>query len=98
MELNAEEWLAFSEHASWYAAREKARSMEIDVAWNASWPRRPKAISRCRAAWSTPSRSRWQPRHSPTFYGWRRRPANLQEAKAFADAIHAEYPGQDAGV
>src|ERR1017187_10021909 len=33
-ELNAEEWLEFSKRASWYAAREKARSMEIEVPWS----------------------------------------------------------------
>ena len=71
-ELNAEEWLDFSKRASWYAAREKARADgNRSAVGAASSPRRLRATTRCRAAWSTPSPSRWPPRRSPTFCGWK---------------------------
>ena len=33
-DMSVDEWLAFSKRASWYAAREKARALEVDVTWD----------------------------------------------------------------
>ena len=41
IEMSVEEWLAFSKRASWYAAREKAKSMGISIAWDCELAKTP---------------------------------------------------------
>ena len=90
-EMSVDEWLAFSKQASWYAAREKARSMAIDEPpGTASLPKRPRVTTSSREVWITlsPSLSRWRRLR----YSWMETAtADLAEAKAFADAVHADF-------
>ena len=70
---------------------EKARSMDIDVAWDCELAKTPRAITRCRAAWNTPSQvsgGRAIRRH-PVDGNRHREPGGSKE---FAEAIHAEFP------
>src|SRR5208283_433667 len=48
-ELSVDEWLAFSKRASWYAAREKARSMAIDVPWDCELAKTPEGYYQVQA-------------------------------------------------
>jgi isocitrate lyase len=72
-------------------ARQKARSSAADE-WDCERPRRPKATTRCAAASSTRSPSRWRRRRSPTSCGWRPRPPTCATPGQFAEAIHAQFP------
>src|SRR5580700_9681034 len=40
-DLGVDEWLAFSKRASWFAAREKARSLGVDVTWDCELAKTP---------------------------------------------------------
>lgn len=40
-DMTTEEWLAFSRNASWYEARQKARSLGIDLEWDCERAKTP---------------------------------------------------------
>ena len=40
-DMSTEEWNGFARHASFYEAREKARSMGLNIIWDAESPKTP---------------------------------------------------------
>ena len=58
----------------------------------------PRASSTSRTGSRPRSRAAWPTRRTPTCCGARPRRPDLDEARAFAEAIHAQYPGQAAGL
>ena len=91
-ELNAEEWLDFSEHESWYAAREKARSMGIDVAWSSDLAKTPEGYFQVQGGLEYAIAKSLAAAPFADILWMETKTAHLPEAKAFADAIHAEFP------
>jgi isocitrate lyase len=89
-----DEWMAFAQRASFYEAKEKARSMGINIIWDCELPKTPEgyyqiqggidyAIAKSLAA-APFADLLWMETKTP----------NLEEAKQYADAIHAQYPGK----
>ena len=72
-DMSPEQWLTFSARASWYAAREKAASMGVDIPWDYELAKTPEGYYQVRAVSSTPSPSLWRPLPSRISCGWRRR-------------------------
>jgi isocitrate/methylisocitrate lyase len=92
LELSVEEWRAFAKKASWEAARAKAESMGVNILWDCEHAKTPDgyyqvgcgldyAIAKSLAA-APFSDVLWMETAT----------ADLAEARAFAEAIHAEFP------
>ncbi|MGO9306861.1 MAG: isocitrate lyase ICL2 [Candidatus Korobacteraceae bacterium] len=91
-ELSIDEWLAFSKRASWYAAREKARSMAIDEPWNCELAKTPEGYYQVQGGLDYAVAKSLAVAPFADILWMETATANLAEAKAFADAIHAEFP------
>ena len=91
-DLSVEEWLAFSKRASWYAAREKAKSLEIDVPWDCELAKTPEGYYQVQGGLEYAVVKSLAAAPFADILWMETATANLEEAKAFADAIHAEFP------
>jgi isocitrate lyase len=91
-ELSVDEWFAFSKRASWYAAREKARSLEIDVTWDCELAKTPEGYYQVQGGLEYAIVKSLAAAPFADISWMETATANLAEAKAFADAIHAEFP------
>jgi isocitrate lyase len=91
-DMTVEEWLAFAGKASFYTAGKKAKSMGLSVIWDCEHPKSPEgyyplnkgidyAISKSLAA-APFADLLWMETKT----------ANLDDARKFAEAIHAEFP------
>ena len=92
MTLSAEEWLAFSKRASWYEAREKARSMGIDVPWDCELSKTPEGYYQTQAGLEFAIAKSLSVAPFADILWMETATADLHEAKEFAEAIHAEFP------
>ena len=91
-DLSVDEWLAFSKRASWYAAREKARSMAIDVPWDCELAKTPEGYYQVQGGLDYAIAKSLAVAPFADILWMETATADLAEAKAFADAIHAEFP------
>jgi isocitrate lyase len=91
-ELNAEEWLEFSKRASWYAAREKARAMGIDVAWSSDLAKTPEGYFPVQGGLEFAIAKSLAAAPFADILWMETATADLHQAKEFAEAIHAEFP------
>ena len=91
-DLSVDQWLAFSRRASWYAAREKARSMGIDVTWDCELAKTPEGYYQVQGGLDYAIVKSLAAAPFADILWMETATANLEEAKAFADAIHAEFP------
>src|SRR6516162_8168141 len=92
LEMNVEDWMEFSNRASWYEAREKAHSMEIEVGWNAELAKTPEGYYQVQGGIEYAIAKSLAAAPFADILWMETATANLQEAKHFADAIHAIYP------
>src|SRR5271166_6126134 len=91
-EMSVDEWLAFSKRASWYAAREKAISMAIDVPWDCELAKTPEGYYQVQGGLDYAVAKSLAVAPFADILWMETATADLAEAKAFADAIHAEFP------
>ena len=91
-DLNAEQWLQFAKTASWYEARQRARAMEINVPWSCELARTPDGYYQVRGGLEYAIAKSLAAAPFADLLWMETKTAHLPEAKAFADAIHAEYP------
>ncbi len=91
-DLSAEEWLAFSRRASWYAAREKARALGIDVTWDCELAKTPEGYYQVQGGLEYAIAKSLAVAPFADILWMETATADIDEAKAFADAIHAEFP------
>jgi isocitrate/methylisocitrate lyase len=91
-DLSVDQWLAFSRRASWYAAREKARSMGIDVTWDCELAKTPEGYYQVQGGLDYAIVKSLAAAPFADILWMETATANLEEAKAFADAIHVEFP------
>jgi isocitrate lyase len=91
-ETDAEEWLEFAKHTSWYEARERARTMEIDVPWSCELAKTPDGYYLVRGGLEYAIAKSLAAAPFADVLWMETKTAHLPEAKAFAEAIHAEYP------
>jgi isocitrate lyase len=90
--MTVEEWLAYSKRASWYSARERAKSMGIGITWSAELAKTPDGYYQVQAGldWAVAKSLAAAPFSDVLWM--ETNTANLAEAKEFAEAIHAEFP------
>ena len=91
-DMTVEEWLEFAGRTSFFTAREKARSMGIQVIWSSELPRTPEGYYQIRNGLDYAVAKSLAAAPFADILWMETKTANLAGAKKFADAIHAEFP------
>ncbi|MGO9520164.1 MAG: isocitrate lyase [Candidatus Korobacteraceae bacterium] len=91
-DLTPDEWLAFAKRASWYEAREKAKSMGIDVVWSCDLAKTPEGYYQVQPGLDFAVAKSLAIAPFADVLWMETATANLHEAAEYASAIHAEYP------
>jgi isocitrate lyase len=90
--LGVDEWLAFASSTGWYAAREKARSMGVDVPWDCMHAKTPDGYFQVRGGLDYAIAKSLAVAPFADILWMETKTADLEDAKHFADAIHARFP------
>lgn len=92
--LTPAQWLEFSGRVGWYEAQEKARSMGIDVKWDCEHAKTPDGYYQVRGGLEYAIAKSLAAAPFADILWMETKTADLHEAKKFADAIHAKFPGK----
>lgn len=87
-----EEWLAFSKRASLYEAREKANAMGIQIVWDCELPRTPDGYYHIQGGIEYAIAKSLAAAPFADLIWMETKTADLEDARVFAQAIHAQYP------
>jgi isocitrate lyase len=88
------EWLAFAGTAGWYVAREQARGMGLEVAWDCEHAKTPDGYYQVRGGLDYAIAKSLAVAPFADILWMETKTADLTEAKHFAQAIHAKFPGK----
>jgi isocitrate lyase len=91
-DMTVEEWLAFSKRASFYEARERARSMGVHVIWDCELPKTPEGFYHIQAGIDYAIAKSLAVAPFADVLWMETKTADLEDARKFAQAIHAQYP------
>ncbi len=91
-EMPVEAWREFASRASFYAAREKAKSLGIQIIWDCELPRTPEGYYQVQAGIDYAIAKSLAAAPFADILWMETKTADLEDAKKFAEAIHAEYP------
>ena len=91
-EMTPEQWLHFSVRASWYAAREKAASMGVDIPWDCELAKTPEGYYQVQGGLEYAIAKSLAAAPFADILWMETATADIREAKEFAEAIHAEFP------
>ena len=91
-EIAPEEWLSFSKGAPWYVLRERAKAMALHVRWNGELAKTPEGYYQVQGGLEYAIAKSLAAAPFADILWMETKTADLHEAKAFADAIHAVYP------
>ena len=92
--MTLEEWLDFADTASWYTARAKAKEMGVDVIWEPDWPRSPEGYYQIQGGIPYAIAKSLAVAPYADLLWMETKTADLDDAREFAEAIHAVYPDQ----
>ena len=92
--MSVEEWLAFANNASHLDARKKARELSANISWNWNMPRTTEGYYQIRGGMPYAIAKSLAVAPFADIIWMETKTANLEDAKKFADAIHAVYPDQ----
>jgi isocitrate lyase len=90
--MSASDWRAFAERASLYAAREKARELGADVAWDCERAKTAEGYYQVRGGVPYAIAKSLAAAPFADLLWMETKTADLKDAKEFADAIHAVFP------
>ncbi len=93
-DMSVEEWLAFARKESFYAAREKARSLAIHVNWDCEPTKTPEGYYQVESGIEYAASKSLAVAPFADLIWMETKTADLEDARTFAEAIHAEYPGK----
>ncbi|MDP3499654.1 MAG: isocitrate lyase ICL2 [Myxococcales bacterium] len=88
------QWLEFANHVGWYVAQEKARSMGVEVKWDCEHAKTPDGYYQVRGGLEYAIAKSLAAAPFCDILWMETKTADLHEAKKFADAIHAKFPGK----
>ncbi len=88
------EWLAFASRASIYEARDKARTMGINVVWHCENAKTPDGYYQVRGGIDYAIAKSLAVAPFADLLWMETKTADLHDAKKYAEAIHAEFPGK----
>jgi isocitrate lyase len=91
-EMSVEEWLAFSKRASFYEVHERAKSMGIQVVWDCELPKTPEGFYQIQSGIGYAISRSLAVAPFADMLWMETKTADLEDARMFAQAIHAEYP------
>ncbi|MGH9773642.1 MAG: isocitrate lyase ICL2 [Candidatus Acidiferrales bacterium] len=91
-EMSIEDWLAFSKRASFYEVRERAKSMGIRVVWDCELPKTPEGFYQIRGGIDYAIAKSLAAAPFADILWMETKTADLEDARKFAHAIHAQYP------
>ncbi|SEA52890.1 MULTISPECIES: isocitrate lyase ICL2 [unclassified Mycobacterium] len=92
--VSPEEWRKFAARASLYAAREKARELGADVAWDCELAKTPEGYYQVRGGIPYAIAKSLAAAPFADILWMETKTADLADAREFAEAIHAEFPDQ----
>ncbi len=92
--MSREEWMAFASTAGFFSARERARSMGVDVAWDCEHAKTPDGYYQIRCGIDYSIAKSLAAAPYADILWMETKTADLHDAKKFADAIHAKFPGK----
>ncbi|PYQ09969.1 MAG: isocitrate lyase [Acidobacteria bacterium] len=91
-DMSLEDWRAFAGKASFYAARETARSLGIRIIWDGERTKTPEGYYQVENGLDLAIARSLASAPFADLLWMETKTADLQEARKFAAAIHAEYP------
>ncbi len=91
-DMTVEEWLTFSKRASFYEIRELARSMGIQVVWDCELPKTPEGFYQIQGGIDCAIARSLAVAPFADILWMETKTADLEDARKFADAIHAQHP------
>jgi isocitrate lyase len=92
--LTPAQWLAFANQVGWYAAREKASSMGVEVKWDCEHAKTPDGYYQVRGGLEYAIAKSLAAAPFCDILWMETKTADLHEAKKFANAIHEKFPGK----
>jgi isocitrate lyase len=93
-DMTLEAWLAFAKRASFYEARERAKSMGIHVIWDCELPKTPEGFYHIQAGIDYAIAKSLAVAPFADVLWMETKTADLEDAEKFAHAIHAQFPGK----
>ncbi len=90
--VTVEEWLAFADKASFYAASDRAKTMGIRVTWDCEHPKTPEGYYQLRNGIDYAIAKSLAAAPFADILWMETKTANLDDARKYAEAIHAEFP------
>ena len=91
-DMTVEQWLAFSKRASFYEVRERAKAMGIRVIWDCELPKTPEGFYHIQAGIDYAIAKSLAVAPFADVLWMETKTADLEEARKFAHAIHAQFP------
>jgi isocitrate lyase len=91
-DMTVDEWMAFAKRASFYEARERAKSMGVHVIWNCEHPKTPEGFYHLQAGLDFAIAKSLAVAPFADLLWMETKTADLEDAEKFAHAIHAQYP------
>ena len=93
-DMSADQWRAFAERASLYAARAKAKELGVDPGWDCELAKTPEGYYQIRGGIPYAIAKSLAAAPFADILWMETKTADLADARQFADAIHAEFPDQ----
>ena len=90
--MTIEEWFEFAKHASYQHARDRARQMGIEAPWDCELSRTPEGYYQVKGGIEYAIAKSLAVAPYADLIWMETKTANYEEAKEFAEAIHAEFP------
>ncbi len=91
-EMSAAQWRRFAERASLWAAKEKARSLGVQIIWDCEHAKTPEGYYQIRGGIPYAIAKSLAAAPFADVLWMETKTANLDDAREFAEAIHAEFP------
>jgi isocitrate lyase len=92
VEISVVDWRRFAARASLYAVREKARELGVDVDWDCEAAKTPEGYYQVRGGIPYAVAKSLAAAPFADLLWMETKTANLDDAREFAEAIHAEFP------
>ncbi len=92
--MTVDQWNEFSHRAGWYEIRQKAQEMGVEVDWSADCAKTPEGYFQIRGGVPYAVAKSLAVAPFADILWMETKTADLEDAKRFADAIHAVFPNQ----
>ncbi len=93
-DMSVDEWIEFARRASFHDAREKAKSMGVNIIWNCELAKTPEGYYQIESGIDYAIAKSLAAAPFADILWMETKTANLADARKFAEAIHAECPGK----